>query len=178
MRTTIKGVLTNYRGANLSSPAARNVIATDIEHALLKRKVGDVGFTCSAFDLLHAGHMLMLKDAKDQCDYLIVGLHSNPRINRVDKNEPIQSLEERRVILEGCKYVDSIVVYDTEEDLLSILKKIKPDVRILGSDWRREESFTGKELEIDIYWHEREHSYSTSELRKRVYDKEKQKWEK
>ena len=98
MRTTIKGVLTNYRGANLSSPAARNVIATDIEHALLKRKVGDVGFTCSAFDLLHAGHMLMLKDAKDQCDYLIVGLHSNPRINRVDKNEPIQSLEERRVI--------------------------------------------------------------------------------
>jgi glycerol-3-phosphate cytidylyltransferase len=140
-----------------------------------------IGFTCSSFDLLHAGHYLMLKDAKAQCDILIVGLQSDPTIDvsyRVEtggknKNKPIQTFEERKIQIEGCKYVDHVIPYNTEEELLELLKKIKPDVRILGSDWK-DKQFTGHELNIAIHWHNRSHDYSTSNLRKRVYATESQ----
>ena len=127
-----------------------------------------IGFTCSCFDLLHAGHILMLKDAKEQCDKLIVGLQIDPTIDRpLTKNKPIQSLRERKIQLEAVKYVDDIFVYETESDLIDLLKLIKPDVRILGSDYK-DESFTGDELNIPIYYHERDHDYSSSDLRKKI----------
>ena len=88
------------------------------------------GFTCSCFDLLHAGHILMLKDAKEQCDYLIVGLQTDPTIDRPEKNKPIQSFEERKIQLEAVKYVDEIFIYETEKDLLKKILDINPDIRI------------------------------------------------
>ena len=129
----------------------------------------NIGFTCSSFDLLHAGHILMLKDAKNQCDYLIVGLHSNPQIDRPNKNKPIQTLEERKIQLEAVKYIDEILIYETESELYEILKKIKPDVRILGSDYINK-NFTGKDLDTPIYFHKRNHDFSSSNLRKKIYD--------
>ena len=138
-----------------------------------------IGFTCSSFDLLHAGHYLMLKDAKKQCDCLIVGLHLDPTLdtdyrNKTNdpgkkKNIPIQSFEERKIQVEGCRYVDHIIEYSTESDLMQILQQLKPDIRILGTDWKNKE-YTGHQLDdIDIYWHQRDHDYSTSNLRKRIY---------
>ena len=126
-----------------------------------------VGFTCSCFDLLHAGHILMLKDAKEQCDYLIVGLQTDPTLDRPEKNKPIQSLEERKIQLEAVKYVDEIIQYETEQDLYKNLLEIKPDVRILGSDYIGK-SFTGDDLDIEIHYHERNHNYSTTNLRKNI----------
>ena len=127
-----------------------------------------IGFTCSCFDLLHAGHILMLKDAKEQCDKLIVGLQTDPSIDRpLTKNKPIQSLRERKIQLEAVRYVDDIFVYETESDLVDLLKLVKPDVRILGSDYK-DKSFTGDDLNIPIYYHERDHDYSSSDLRKKI----------
>ena len=127
-----------------------------------------IGFTCSCFDLLHAGHILMLKDAKEQCDKLIVGLQTDPSIDRpLTKNKPIQSLRERKIQLEAVRYVDEIFVYETESDLVDLLKLVKPDVRILGSDYK-DKSFTGDDLNIPIYYHERDHDYSSSDLRKKI----------
>ena len=138
-----------------------------------------IGFTCSSFDLLHAGHYLMLKDAKAQCDHLIVGLQTDPTLDLAyrmktdnkQKNKPIQSYEERKIQIEGCRYVDEIVEYSTEDTLYELLKKINPDIRILGSDWEGKE-FTGHDLNIPVHWHNRDHDYSTSNLRKRVYEGE------
>ena len=138
-----------------------------------------VGFTCSSFDLLHAGHYLMLKDAKAQCDHLIVGLQTDPTLDLAyrmktdnkQKNKPIQGYEERKIQIEGCRYVDEIVEYSTEDTLYELLKKINPDIRILGSDWEGKE-FTGHDLNIPVHWHNRDHDYSTSNLRKRVYEGE------
>jgi len=127
-----------------------------------------VGFTCGAFDLMHAGHMLMLEDAKSVCDKLIVGIQSDPSIDRPFKNRPVQSFEERIIMVTGCRYVDEILLYHTEDDLLKILKQVKPDVRILGSDYLNK-TFTGQDLPIEIYYHKREHGWSSSELRERVY---------
>ena len=127
-----------------------------------------IGFTCSCFDLLHAGHILMLKDAKEQCDKLIVGLQTDPSIDRpLTKNKPIQSLRERKIQLEAVRYVDDIFVYETESDLIDLLKLVKPNVRILGSDYK-DESFTGDDLNIPVYYHERDHDYSSSDLRKKI----------
>lgn len=141
-----------------------------------------VGFTCSTFDLFHAGHYLMLKDAKDQCDILIVGLQTDPTLDEEyrmetggkNKNKPIQSFEERKIQIEGCKYVDHVIPYSTEEDLQILLKELNPDIRILGSDWKGKQ-YTGHEMRIPIHWHSRDHDYSTSNLRKRVYFSEKDK---
>lgn len=130
-----------------------------------------IGFTCSCFDLLHAGHILMLKDAKSQCDYLIVGLQTDPTIDRPkEKNKPIQSLEERRIQLEAVKYIDQIVIYNTENELYNLLMKINPDIRILGSDYKGKK-FTGDILNIKIYYHKRKHSFSTSNLRNSIINK-------
>ena len=126
-----------------------------------------IGFTCSAFDLLHAGHILMLKDAKRHCDRLIVGLQTDPTIDRPEKNKPIQSLEERRIQLEAVKYVYEVFTYDTEEELYKKLLDINPDLRILGSDYKGK-SFTGDDFGIEIYYHERNHNYSTTNLRKKI----------
>lgn len=130
-----------------------------------------VGFTCSCFDLFHAGHIMMLKEAKSVCDYLIVGLQTDPTIDRSEKNKPIQSVFERFVQLQACKYVDEVVVYETEKDLLDILKSYPINVRVLGKEYEDKE-FTGKDLDyIQIYYNERKHSFSTTELRKRVINK-------
>jgi len=125
-----------------------------------------VGFVASCFDLLHCGHCLMLEDAKRHCDYLVAALQSDPTV-RKGKNKPIQSLEERKKILSSIKYVDEIYVYDTEDDLRTLLKKVMPDVRILGSDYINKE-YTGKGIAKSVYYHRRNHNFSTSELRERV----------
>ncbi len=145
-----------------------------------------IGITFSAFDLCHAGHMMMLKDCKNQCDYLIVGLQDDPsqvtdlkyrlETGNKPKNTPIMSLAERKEILESIKYVDEVIVYSTEEDLINILKTRKYDVRILGSDWEGKK-YTGWDLPHTAYFHKRTHNYSTSELRQRVYKAEKEKIE-
>ena len=126
-----------------------------------------VGFTCSCFDLFHAGHIMMLKEAKSQCDYLIVGLQTDPTMDRPEKNKPVQSVFERFVQLQACKYVDEIVVYATEKDLLDVLQSYPIDVRIIGDEYK-DKHFTGRELDMEIYYNRRKHSFSTTELRKRV----------
>jgi glycerol-3-phosphate cytidylyltransferase len=130
-----------------------------------------IGFTCSTFDLFHAGHIMMLKDAKEQCDYLIVGLQTDPTIDRAEKNKPVQSVFERFVQLDACKYVDEVVVYATEKELLDILQSYDIDVRIIGEEYEAK-PFTGKELPIEVYYNKRRHSFSTTELRKRVKEAE------
>lgn len=134
-----------------------------------------VGFTCSSFDLFHAGHVLMLEEAKRQCDWLIVGLQTDPTIDRPEKNKPIQSVFERFVQLKGCKYVDEIVMYETEQDLFNLLKSYPIDVRILGKEYQDKE-FTGRHLgNIELYFNSRDHSFSTTELRNRIHEAEDRK---
>ena len=130
-----------------------------------------VGWTCGAFDLLHSGHIELLKDCKTKCDYLIVGLQSDPSIDRSEKNKPIQSIEERLIMLKAIKYVDKVVIYHTEADLLALLKLIKPDIRINGIDWKGK-PFTGHELDMEYHYHSRNHNWSSSDLRRRVYKAE------
>ena len=125
------------------------------------------GFTCGAFDLLHAGHILMLEEAKSFCDYLIVGLHTDPSIDRINKNKPIQSLNERLIQLRAVKYVDLILIYDTEADLLKLLKAVRPDVRIVGADYVGKE-FTGSDIDMEYAYNSRNHNFSSSELRARI----------
>ena len=138
-----------------------------------------IGFTAGAFDLCHAGHMLMFEEAKEQCDYLIVGLHSDPSIDRKGlKNKPIMSVEERMIILKGVKYIDEIVTYDTEARLLKLLTEntLGIDVRILGVEYK-DKPYTGRDLPLPVYYNTRDHGYSTTELRKRVYEAEAAKQE-
>jgi glycerol-3-phosphate cytidylyltransferase len=130
------------------------------------------GFTCSTFDLFHAGHIMMLKEAKTQCDHLIVGLQTDPTIDRPDtKNKPIQSVFERYEQLKACKYIDEILVYETEADLVNILLSYPIDVRILGQEYE-DSDFTGRQecldRAIEFYFNKREHNFSTTELRQRV----------
>jgi glycerol-3-phosphate cytidylyltransferase len=138
------------------------------------------GFTCSTFDLFHAGHIMMLKEARTQCDYLIVGLQTDPTIDRPkEKNKPIQSVFERYEQLKACKYVDEILVYATEKDLVDILLSYPIDVRILGNEYEHK-NFTGRnecvERGIQFYFNKRDHSFSTTELRQRVVDSEAEKF--
>lgn len=143
-----------------------------------KEKEMRIGITFSAFDLLHAGHVKMLEDAKEQCDYLICGLQTDPTIDRPEKNKPIQSVVERYIQLKGCKYVDEIVPYTTEQDLEDVLQSFKIDVRILGDEYA-EKNFTGRtyceETGIALFYNKREHRFSSSELRKEVAEKENNK---
>ena len=110
----------------------------------------------------------MLKDAKAQCDKLIVGLQTDPTLDRPEKNKPIQSYEERYIQLEAIKYVDDIIQYETEEELYQLLKMLMPDIRVLGSDYKDGRYFTGDDLNIKIYYHDRNHNYSSSNLRKKI----------
>lgn len=130
-----------------------------------------VGFTASAFDLLHAGHVQMLREAKENCDYLLVGLQTDPTLDRTDKNPPIQTIVERYTQLKGIEYVNEIIPYGTEQDLEDILTMYHINVRVIGEEYRDKE-FTGKDicerLGIDIHFNKRNHRFSTSDLRKRV----------
>jgi glycerol-3-phosphate cytidylyltransferase len=137
-----------------------------------------IGITFSAFDLLHAGHIKMLEEAKRQCDYLIVALQTDPTLDRPEKNSPTQSVVERYIQLKGCLHVDEIVPYATEQDLEDILRSFKLDVRIVGDEYR-EKNFTGRtyceEKGIELYYNGRDHRFSSSSLRKEVADKENNK---
>jgi glycerol-3-phosphate cytidylyltransferase len=129
-----------------------------------------IGFTCSTFDLLHAGHISMLEEAKLNCEYLICGLQSDPTIDRPEKNKPIQSLLERQLQLRAVRFVDEIVVYETEEDLLKILKLRPIDIRFVGSEYIDKE-FTGKGYALgnmELFYNKRHHDFSSSELRERI----------
>lgn len=126
-----------------------------------------VGFTCGAFDLTHAGHYLMFEECKKHCEFLIVGLQNDPSIDRPDKHKPIQTLKERDIQVSACRDVNHIIFYETEEDLILLLRSIKPAVRIIGEDWK-DKNFTGKDLPIKVIFNTRNHDYSTSNLRKRI----------
>lgn len=130
-----------------------------------------IGFTASSFDLLHSGHTLMLEEANEQCDYLIVGLQTDPTIDRSEKNSPVQTVVERYLQLRACKYVDEIIPYSTEQDLEDILSGMQIDVRILGVEYR-DKDFTGRDIckkrGIDLHFNRRDHRFSTSDLRNRT----------
>lgn len=130
-----------------------------------------VGFTCSSFDLLHSGHCAMLREAKSQCDYLMVGLQMDPSIDRPNKNKPVQSVVERYTQLNAIKYVDEIIPYVTEQDLEDILNMHDIDIRVIGEEYK-DQKFTGRAIcasrGIEIYFNKRDHRFSTSDLRERV----------
>lgn len=132
-----------------------------------------IGLTASTFDLLHAGHVSMLREAKSQCDYLIAALQVDPSLDRSDKNPPVQTIVERQAQLHAVKYIDEVIVYCTETDLLDIINMYPIDVRILGEEYRLKD-FTGKDecrnRGIQIYFNKRDHRFSSSDLRKRVCD--------
>jgi len=145
----------------------------------LKQQGKKVGITFSTFDMLHAGHIAMLSEAKNHCDYLIAGLQTDPTIDRPDtKNKPIQSIVERQIQLAACRYVDEVVVYSTEQDLRDLLLILPVDVRILGIEYQGT-NFSGQaeceKRNIDIVFNGRDHSFSSSSLRKRVAESESKK---
>lgn len=132
-----------------------------------------IGFTCGAFDLTHAGHYIMFEEVKNQCDYLIVGLQNDPSIDRKEKNKPVQTMKERIIQLKACRYIDEIITYKTEKGLLTLLKKIKPDVRFIGADWKNKPNYSRDRLpDMKVIYNSRDHGYSTSKLRKKVLEGE------
>ena len=133
-----------------------------------------VGFTCGAFDLLHAGHIVMLEEAKDNCDFLMVGLQTDPTLDRSDKNKPVQSIYERYIQLYGLRYVDEVIPYDRETCLMHILTTKSIDVRFIGEEYK-DKMFTGQHLPIEIYYTSRQHTFSSTDLRKRVQNAAKPK---
>ena len=133
-----------------------------------------IGFTCGAFDLLHAGHVVMLEEAKDNCDFLMVGLQTDPTLDRSDKNKPVQSIYERYIQLYGLRYVDEVIPYDRETCLMDILTTKSIDVRFIGEEYK-DKMFTGQHLPIEIYYTSRQHTFSSTDLRKRVQNAAKPK---
>jgi glycerol-3-phosphate cytidylyltransferase len=137
-----------------------------------------IGFTASTFDLLHAGHVLMLEEAKSVCDYLLVGLQLDPSLDRANKNKPVQSIVERYLQLRACKYVDEIIAYASESDLEDILSSMPISIRILGEEYKNQD-FTGRDIckkrGIDLYFNTRDHAFSSSSLRMRVAKAENEK---
>ena len=135
-----------------------------------------VGITFSTFDLFHTGHVAMLKEASNNCDHMIVGLQSDPSVDRAEKNKPIQSVFERYVQLAGCKYINEIIPYETEKDLEDILLTYKIDKRFIGEEYKTKD-FTGKQICVDkgieIYYNKRQNSFSTTNLRQRILDESK-----
>ena len=126
------------------------------------------GITFGAFDLFHAGHVLMLEEAKTVCDYLIVCIQSDPSLDREEKNKPVQSIIEREIQVSGCRFVDEVIIYDTEQDLLNIIVQVNWDVRIIGEEYKNK-GFTGRELTLEkCYFNKRPHTFSSTELRARV----------
>jgi|TARA_B110000914_G_C15454636_1_gene442713 glycerol-3-phosphate cytidylyltransferase len=126
------------------------------------------GITFGAFDLFHAGHILMLEEARTVCDHLIVAIQTDPSLDRETKNSPVQSIEEREIQVSACRYVDEVIIYDREADLLEILNTLDWDVRILGDEYK-DKKFTGRDKYLEkCYFNKRPHSFSSSELRERV----------
>ena len=138
------------------------------------------GFIASSFDIMHPGYTLMLKECKDHCNYLVAALHSNPEWEREDKNIPIMSLHERFLLLKSIRYIDEVAPYQNEDELINLLKFYRPDIRFLGSDYDTPEmkaKITGRVLCKDIHYISRFHSYSSSSIRKKIYEVEKYKEE-
>jgi len=135
------------------------------------------GFVASSFDIMHPGYALMLKECKDNCNYLIAALHHNPKSERQDKNSPIMSLTERFIILKSIRYIDELAVYESEEDLKNLLRLYRPDIRFLGDEYKELSPFkiTGYIFCRNIHYINRSHGYSSSGLRKRIYKIEKDK---
>ena len=126
------------------------------------------GITFGAFDLFHAGHVLMLEEAKSVCDHLIVCIQSDPSLDREEKNKPVQSIIEREIQVSGCRFVDEVIIYDTEADLLNIIDEIDWDVRILGEEYK-DKDFTGRDLTLEkCHFNKRPHTFSSTELRARI----------
>jgi glycerol-3-phosphate cytidylyltransferase len=144
-----------------------------MEYYLKSENKSIIGVTFSAFDLFHAGHVAMLKEAKEHCDYLIVGLQVDPSLERPEKNKPIQSVFERYVQLKGCRYIDEIIPYTLESELRDILLTYHIDVRFIGEEYK-DKQFTGRDIcddkNIAIYYNSRKHTFSSSGLRKRIQD--------
>lgn len=134
-----------------------------------------VGIVASCFDLFHAGHVLMLYEAKKNCDRLVVALQSDPTIDRPEKNKPVQGMFERFIQVESCEYVDQVIPYDTEADLYNLLAGYDWDVRFLGADYVGRTDFTGYDLHIPIHYCSRKHDYSSTSLRERIIKSEKKK---
>lgn len=137
-----------------------------------------IGITCSTFDLLHAGHIIMLEECKKYCDYLICALQVDPTIDRPTKNKPIQSIVERYIQLDAVQYVNKIIPYNTEEELITILSSLDLDVRIIGEEYK-DTDFTGKDVcikrGVKIVYNKRDHDFSTTSLRQRIYKQESDK---
>ena len=144
----------------------------------MDKQKGVIGITCSTFDLLHAGHIIMLEECKKYCDYLICALQVDPSTDRPEKNKPIQSLVERYLQLEAVSHVDKIIPYNNEEELLTIFASLDLDVRILGEEYK-DKKFTGKDIcqkrGIKLVYNKRDHDFSTSSLRERIYQQESNK---
>jgi glycerol-3-phosphate cytidylyltransferase len=144
----------------------------------MDKQNGVIGITCSTFDLLHAGHIIMLEECKKYCDYLICALQVDPSTDRPEKNKPIQSLVERYIQLEAVSHVDKIIPYNNEEELLTIFASLDLDVRILGEEYK-DKKFTGKEIcqkrGIKLVYNKRDHDFSTTNLRERIYIQESNK---
>ena len=137
-----------------------------------------IGVTCSTFDLFHAGHVIMLEEAKRQCDYLIAAIQVDPTIDRKSKNKPVQSIIERQIQVSSCKHVDEIIVYSTEKELEDIFMALPIDIRILGEEYK-DTDYTGKDIcmkrGIELHFNKRDHFFSSSDLRQRVFDVETKK---
>ena len=137
-----------------------------------------IGITCSTFDLFHAGHVIMLEEAKRQCDYLIAAIQVDPTIDRKSKNRPVQSIIERQIQVSSCKHVDEIIVYSTEKELEDIFMALPIDIRILGEEYK-DTDYTGKDIcmkrGIELHFNKRDHFFSSSDLRQRVFDVETKK---
>jgi len=141
----------------------------------LKKEGKKIGFTCSTFDLLHAGHVAMLAEAKANCDYLVVGLLTDPTISRPDsKNKPIQDIYQRFIQLQAIKYADLIIPFDTEENICDIVNMIEPDIRFVGEEYKGTKH-TGWDL-CPIYYNKRKHNFGSSQLREKIYKEESKKW--
>ena len=126
------------------------------------------GITFGAFDLFHAGHVLMLEEAKTVCDHLIVCIQSDPSLDREEKNKPVQSIIEREIQVSGCRFVDEVIIYDTEADLLNIIGQVDWDIRIIGEEYKNKD-FTGRDQTLErCHFNKRPHNFSSSELRERV----------
>jgi len=130
----------------------------------------DKGIICGSFDVIHPGYIRMFQDGKKQCKILVIALQGDPTLDRPDKCKPVQTLKSRIEILASIKYIDEIITYNTESELLNLLKSTPHDVRILGTDYKGREKFTGSELKKPIYYHERDHDFSTTLLKEAIYE--------
>ena len=139
------------------------------------------GFTCGSFDIIHWGQIEMFEECKKICDYLIVGLQTDSTLDRSEKRKPIHPVEKRKKVLEAIRYIDEVIIYKTDKDLYNLLEKLigekRIDIRIIGADWKDKE-YVGKNLPIKVYFNKRNHNWSTTALREKIYLEEKRRREK